>query len=320
MAQSLLKLLASRHPDADIDMLAPEWSLPIIERMPEIREGIVLSTRHGELGLGKRRELARRLRQTGYQQAIVLPRSLKSALVPWFAGIPQRTGYLGEMRYGLINDVRPFDKAVLRQTVKRFVALGLEPGEPLPAIPLPQLSASVENQQRAMDKFGLRPERPAVAMMPGAEYGSSKCWPLEYFAELAELLAASGFDVWVLGSEKDAAAGAAISRDGYAKDLCGQTELADVIDLLAACDQSVSNDSGLMHIAAAVGSRVSGIYGSTSPDFTPPLTDSRVLHYRQLDCSPCFRRECPLGHLRCLREISPRTVLEGLLERKNLIS
>ncbi len=315
MAQSLLKLLASRHPETAIDMLAPAWSLPVIERMPEIRQGIVLSTVHGELGLGKRRDVARQLQQTGYQQAIVLPRSLKAALVPWFAGIPQRTGYRGEMRFGLINDLRPFDENVLNQTVKRFIALGLDPGESLPDIPPPKLSASVADQRRAMDKFGLRPERPAVAMMPGAEYGPAKCWPIEYFTELAGLLAASGFDVWVLGSEKDAVAGAAISHDGHARNLCGQTELADVIDLLAACEQSVSNDSGLMHIAAAVGSRVSGIYGSTSPDFTPPLTENRVLHYRQLDCSPCFKRECSLGHLRCLREISPRMVLEGMLKQ-----
>lgn len=316
MVQSLLKLLASRHPDTAIDMLAPAWSLPIIERMREIRQGIVLSTLHGELGLGKRRDLARQLQQTGYQQAIVLPRSLKAALVPWFTGIPRRTGYRGEMRYGLINDVRPLDKKVLDQTVKRFVALGLDRGESLPDIPLPQLSASVEDQRRAMDKFGLRSQRPAVAMMPGAEYGTAKCWPVEYFTELAGLLATSGYDVWVLGSEKDAAAGAAINRDGHARNLCGQTELTDVIDLLAACEQSVSNDSGLMHVAAAVGCRVSGIYGSTSPDCTPPLTENRVLHYRQLDCSPCFKRECPLGHLRCLREISPRMVLQGMLACK----
>jgi len=316
MAQSLAKLLVARQPATAIDMLAPAWSLPIVERMPEIRQGIVLSTRHGELGWGKRRDLAGRLRQAGYQQAIVLPRSLKAALIPWLAGIPRRTGFRGEMRYGLINDMRTLDKNLLNQTVKRFVALGLEAGESLPDIPHPLLSASATDRQRAMDKFGLRSARPVVAMMPGAEYGTAKCWPVEYFAELAASLAASGFDVWVLGSDKDAAAGAAISRDGYARNLCGQTELADVVDLLAASGQAVSNDSGLMHIAAAVGSRVSGIYGSTSPDFTPPLTQHRVLHYRQLDCSPCFKRECPLGHLRCLRDISPHTVLAGIVDQK----
>ncbi len=316
MAQSLLRLLATRHPGSAIDMLAPAWSLPIISRMPEVREGIVLSTRHGELGLSKRRNLGLQLRRGGYGQAIVLPRSLKAALVPWFAGIPQRTGYRGEMRFGLINDVRPFDKSVLNQTVKRFVALGLEMGDSLPDIPLPKLSVSGKDVERVRAKFGLTAGKPSIALMPGAEYGPAKCWPVGYFAELAGRLTADGFDVWVLGSDKDAAAGATIAADGAARNLCGQTELADVVDLLAACDQAVSNDSGLMHIAAAVGCRVIGIYGSTSPDFTPPLTDRRVIHYLQLDCSPCFKRDCPLQHLRCLREIKPSTVFESLMSSK----
>jgi heptosyltransferase-2 len=313
MAQSLLKLLKTRHPDTDIDMLAPAWSLPVISRMSEVREGIVLSTRHGEFGLGKRRQLGARLRQTGYGQAIILPRSLKAALVPWLAGIPRRTGYLGEVRFGLINDIRPFDKHVLDQTVKRFVALGLNAGEALPDIPLPTLAVSAQDRQRVLAKFGLKSDRPAIAMMPGAEYGPAKCWPVEYFAELAGKLTAKGFTVLVLGSDKDATAGATIAADGGARNLCGQTELADVVDLLAACEQSVSNDSGLMHIAAAVGCKVSALYGSTSPDFTPPLTEQRVVHYLQLECSPCFKRECPLQHLNCLREITPNLVLKGLL-------
>lgn len=316
MAQSLLQVLATRNPQSDIDMLAPAWSLPIISRMAEIRDGIVLPTRHGELGFGKRRELARRLRPIGYEQAIILPRSLKAALVPWLTDIPRRTGFRGEMRFGLLNDVRPFDEKILNQTVKRFVALGLDAGETLPKIPLPKLTVSTEGQKRAMAKLGLKPERPVVAIMPGAEYGPAKCWPVEYFAEVAGLLDARGFDVWVLGSEKDAPAGVAISRNGHARNLCGKTELADVVDLLAACDHSISNDSGLMHIAAAVGSRVSAIYGSTTPDFTPPLTDNRVLHYLQLPCSPCFKRDCPLGHLRCLREITPQRVAEAVYEHK----
>jgi len=316
MVQSLLQVLAARNPESVIDMLAPAWSLPIISRMPEIRDGIVLATRHGELGLSKRRELASRLRPMGYEQAIILPRSLKAALVPWLAGVPRRTGFRGEMRFGLINDVRPFDPKILNQTVKRFVALGLDAGETMSEFPLPKLTVSTEGQKRAMDRLGLKPERPVVAMMPGAEYGPAKCWPVEYFAEVAVLLDAHGFDVWVLGSDKDAAKGAVISRDGHAQNLCGKTELVDVVDLLAACDHSISNDSGLMHIAAAVGSRVSAIYGSTSPDFTPPLTDNRVLHYLQLDCSPCFKRECPLQHLRCLREITPHCVAEAVIEYK----
>jgi heptosyltransferase-2 len=145
-------------------------------------------------------------------------------------------------------------------------------------------------------------------MIPGAEYGPAKCWPLAYFAELAAKLDASGFTVWVMGSDKDRVSGQVIAHDGHAINLCGQTALVDVIDLLALCRQVVSNDSGLMHVAAAVGVHVHGIYGSSSPLFTPPLTDKRDIHTLNLDCSPCFERHCPLGHLRCLKEIMPADI------------
>ena len=304
MAQSLFSLLASREPERDIDVLAPAWSLPIVARMPEIRAGIASDTAHGEVALRKRWRIARKLATENYDNAIVLPRSFKSGLIPWFANIPRRTGYRGESRYGLINDTRPFDRVVLDQTVKRFVALGLEVGETMPELPNPSLRVSDENQNRLLASLSLDTDRAIVAMMPGAEYGPAKCWPLEYFAELACLLNRSGFAVWVMGSDKDAPAGNEIAANGDAVNLCGRTSLEDVIDLLALTERAVSNDSGLMHIAAAAGTHVHGIYGSSSPAFTPPLTAREDIHYLNLDCSPCFERECPLGHLRCLRDIS----------------
>ena len=304
MAQALFILLNDRKPGTAIDVLAPEWSLPIVARMPEIRRGIAADTGHGELGLGKRRRIGYALRDEGYEQAIVLPRSLKSALIPWFARIPTRTGFRGESRYGLINDMRPFDRSVLDQTVKRYVELGLEPGEVLPAVPYPALTMDPEHQQAVMRSLGILTERPVIALMPGAEYGPAKCWPLDYFAELSALLDNEGFDVWVLGSDKDAPAGERIASASAARNLCGRTSLEDVIDLLGYAEQAVSNDSGLMHVAAAVGTHVHGIYGSSSPAFTPPLTKARDIHWLDLDCSPCFERTCPLGHLRCLKELS----------------
>jgi heptosyltransferase-2 len=311
MAQSLFRLLKSRQPDRAIDVLAPAWSLPIVERMPEVRQGIALDTAHGEVGLGTRLDAARGLGR--YDRAIVLPRSLKAALVPFFAGIPVRTGYRGEMRYWLVNDMRPFDRRVLDQTVKRFVALGLDFGEPLPkALPDPVLTVSADRQAVLAAELGLDTSRPVVTLMPGAEYGPAKCWPLEYFSELAAGLDASGYAVWVLGSARDEPAGAAIAAGSAAINLCGRTALADAIDLLAIGEQAVSNDSGLMHIAAAVGTHVHGIYGSSSPAFTPPLTSSKTIYNLDLECSPCFERECPLTHLRCLRDIAPTTVLEGI--------
>lgn len=313
MAQSLFKLLASRYPNLSLDVLAPAWSLPIVARMPEIRQGVASETAHGEVALGKRWRIARRLRANQYERAIVLPRSFKAALIPWLAKIPVRTGFRGESRYLLINDTRGFDRDVFDQTVKRFVALGMQADEPLTEIPNPSLRVSAKNQQHLLRSLSLDTARPIVAMMPGAEYGPSKCWPLTYFAELAAQLDESGFGVWVLGSAKDAPAGDEIAATSNAINLCGKTSLEDVIDLLALCQTAVSNDSGLMHIAAAVGVQVQAIYGSSSPGFTPPLTKRRDIHYLDLECSPCFERVCPLGHLRCLKEIAPRDVLAKIV-------
>jgi heptosyltransferase-2 len=319
MAQSLFILLRERDPERQIDVLAPGWSLPIVARMPQVRRGIAAETGHGELGLGKRRRIAYRLKEEGYGRAIILPRSLKSALIPWLARIPRRTGFRGESRWGLINDIRPFDRDLLDQTVKRFVALGLEPCENLPARPNPVLSIDEDNQRRVMHELGVAGERPVIAMMPGAEYGPAKCWPIEHFRQLAKVLREDGYDVWVLGSDKDAEAGEAITAGG-AVNLCGRTSLEDVIDLLGHAEQAVSNDSGLMHIAAAVGSWVHGIYGSSSPSFTPPLTEHSTIHSLGLDCSPCFERECPLGHLRCLRDLSVESVHDAVLQARKSAS
>ena len=310
MAQALFKVLRQHEPDRPIDVLAPAWSLPIVARMPEIRRGIASQTAHGEIGLGTRRAIARDL-AGHYDRAIILPRSFKAALVPWFAKIPLRTGFRGESRYFLINDVRPFDKSILDQTVKRFVALGVD-GELPSELPDPTLEISTANQARVISELGVATDRPVVAMMPGAEYGPAKCWPLEYFTELAARLEGAGYTVWVLGSDKDNAAGEAIAAGSAAVNLCGRTSLEDVIDVLAACERAVSNDSGLMHIAAAVGIHVHGIYGSSSAKFTPPLTKSRDIHEISLDCRPCFARECPLGHLKCLRDLKPDAIFEKI--------
>jgi heptosyltransferase-2 len=316
MAQSLLRLLKDREPDTALDVLAPAWSLPIVARMPEVRRGIASETAHGEVGFAKRRRIAAGLRGD-YDSAIIMPRSFKAALIPWLARVPRRTGYRGESRFFLINDVRPFDPVVLDQTVKRFVALGLDAGEALPGdLPLPSLQVQGANRERVLRTLGLAVDRPVVAMMPGAEYGPAKCWPLDYFGELARRLDDAGYAVWILGSDKDRPAGDTIAAAGKALNLCGRTSLEDVIDLLSVCERAVSNDSGLMHIAAAVGTHVHGIFGSSSPKFTPPLTKSRDIHEIELDCRPCFERECPLGHMKCLRDLNPEAIFDKIVDKK----
>jgi heptosyltransferase-2 len=315
MTQSLLMLLRSAHPQAVIDVVGPPWALPIVARMPEARRGVVLAVAHGEVALGARRRLGLELRREGYDQAIVLPRSFKSALVPYFARIPRRTGYATEMRRLVLNDLRPLDRARLDQTVKRLIALGLPPAAPLPAAPPPRLRIDAANRAALASRLGLG-RAPAVALLPGAAYGPAKQWPLESFAELARRLAARGEEIWVFGSAAERELGVRVSAaaGGAVRNLCGETGLGDVVDLLSLARAAVTNDSGLMHVAAAAGTRVVAIYGSSSPEFTPPLTTQRAIHCLRLDCSPCFERECPLGHLRCLRDITVDEVLASLDE------
>jgi heptosyltransferase-2 len=318
MAQSLFRTLATRGPSIEVDVVAPGWSLPLLRRMPEVTAGIEMPAGHGELRAWRRFRIGRALRHRGYDQALVLPRSYKSALVPCFAAVPRRTGYRGEWRYGLLNDIRPLDKSILIQTVQRFVALGLEADADLPPpVPRPRLTVDKANQARLLERLALDLSRPVVALAPGAEFGASKRWPPEHFAATARALVESGYRVWVLGSAKEREMGVALREQAGAAavNLCGETALVDAVDLLALTEHTIANDSGLMHVAAAVGSHVIAIYGSTPPDLAPPLTTRCEVHYLGLDCSPCLQRECPLGHLRCLREITPERVLAGLRPR-----
>ncbi len=320
MAQPLFMRLHQLHPDVQLDVLAPAWTLPLLARMVEVHEAIANPFGHGEFKLAARYQLGKALRQRHYDQAIVLPNSLKSALVPFFAGIPRRTGYLGEMRWGLLNDARKLDKDKLPRMVERFVALAERPGSLLPD-PIPQPELAIDEQQRlaTLAKLGLNPEPRIAALCVGAEYGPAKRWPAAHFAELGKLLRHEGYQVWLIGSAKDAEAGAEAARlsMGACLDLCGKTSLNEAADLLASASVIVSNDSGLMHVAAALGKPLVALYGSSSPGFTPPLSHKAHILSLNLECSPCFKRECPLGHLDCLMKLTPQSVLEQISTATN---
>jgi heptosyltransferase-2 len=315
MAQSLFRLLRAQEPGMAIDVVGPSWSVPLVARMPEVRRGIPLAVSHGDFALGARRALGHSLRTAGYNRAIVLPRSFKSALVPWFAGIPVRTGYAAELRGLLLSDVRRLDRNVLDQTVKRFLALGVPRGASVPAPLPPVLRVDGVNRRALLARLGLG-DRPAIALMPGAAYGPAKQWPISNFKTLARLLTDQGFEVWVLGSAVEQPVGEQVRTGAgpHVFNLCGRTTLEDTVDLLSVTRGAVTNDSGLMHVAAAAGAHVVAIYGSSSPAFTPPLTPRQTILYLGLGCSPCFKRECPLGHLNCLRKISAETVATAMAD------
>jgi heptosyltransferase-2 len=308
MAQSLFITLKQQYPDCQIDVLAPEWSLPILNRMAEVDAGISADVGHGEFSFFKRRKLGVSLREKKYTHAIVIPRSWKSALIPYFANIPVRTGYKGELRYGLLNDIRVLDKQVLKMTVQRYVAHAYKDNPSIaPGTPNPRLQVDISNKEQILKQYGLNLVRSVMCFMPGAEYGPAKQWPIEYYEKLAVSLVDSGWQVWVLGSEKDSVVGNKIAAgiSDHVFNLCGKTRLADTVDLLACAKSVVTNDSGLMHVAAAVGVEVNVIYGSSTPEYTPPLAqeNKRNIFYLGLECSPCFERVCKYGHYNCLKKI-----------------
>jgi len=315
LAQPLFKLLHARHAGLMLDVLAPQWTFPLLERMPEVRRAIASPFSHGDLKLAERRRLGRSLAPERYHQAIVLPNTFKSALTPFFAGIPARTGYIGELRHWVLNDVRRLDKERLPQIVQRYAVLGLPRGEEL-KLPLPALALRVDEAARraVLDRLGLERGRPVVSLCPGAEFGPAKRWPTRYFAELAQGAAAHGCAVWLIGSQGDRQAGAEIEQaaGGVCRNLCGDTTLTEAIDLLASSSLVVSNDSGLMHVAAALGRPLIALYGSSSPAYTPPHSSNAQVLKLDLPCSPCFQRVCPLGHFNCMMQLTPDRVLAAI--------
>jgi heptosyltransferase-2 len=301
MVQPLLTRLRDKLPQARIDVIAPAWVAPVFRRMPEVAGVIETPFEHGRLRLRERWRLGRTLKALAYDQALVLPNAWKAALLPFFADIPIRSGYVGESRYGLLNLL--YRKQPGREPMAlHYARLSEPPGAPVAQpLPEPRLAADDAAVQATRKRFGLA-ERYAV-LCPGAEYGPAKRWP--YFAELAARL---GGPVVVLGSAKERALCAAVGG----RNLAGETSLDEALDVLAGAALVVSNDSGLMHVAAALGRPQVALFGSSSPRHTPPLSSQARVLWLGIECSPCYARECPLGHFRCMRELSVDQVINLL--------
>ena len=332
MSQTLFKLLKKQYgDDLELDVCANTWAGGILSRMPEVNNVIANPFAHKELSLLKRIKLGKSIRQKQYDQVFVLPNSFKSAIIPFFAKIKKRTGFIGESRFCVLNDIYKLDKQKLPLMIDRFCALANGGEKPL-NIEYPRLTTDKNNQQLLITKFNLDPERSIIAFCPAAEYGPAKRWFPEHFAKLADMLIKDNYQVIILGSDKDVAIGEEIidkttiiasaseaiqqsvipAKAGIHKNkiinVCGKTNLTDAIDLLGLSHTVVTNDSGLMHIACAVNSNVVALYGASSPKFTPPLSDKAAIIQIKLFCSPCMQRTCRFGHYNCLKFITPAMV------------
>lgn len=315
LAQPLFSRLRDKYPGVTLDAVAPAWTVPVLQRMPEIACVFPSGTLRGRLGLHRRLRQGRTLAAGGYDAAFVLPNSFKSALLPLFARIPLRIGYTGEARFGLINRRHRLDKAHPAPMAEHYAQLAEAPGSPVhKPLAWGGLRMDETNREAARERLGLRTDQPVIALCPGAEYGPAKRWPGVYFSALARALGELDYTVWLFGSDKDRVVGAAVAENAGARcvDLTGRTDLAAAIDLLSYARAVVSNDSGLMHVAAALGKPLVALYGSSSPHHTPPLSRSAELLWLGLPCSPCFQRVCPLGHFNCMKELLPAQVLDRL--------
>ena len=310
---SVIKLLNTRFPDRPVDILSTTLCAPLTDYMPGLRRAIIVDLPRGRIALKDQRALARRLRHENYGSALIMPRTWKSALAPFFAGIPERTGFIGEMRFALLNDLR-YGEQRLPRMVDRCAALALPPAAELPREwPMPELKVTRTEIESWRRQRGLAFDtRPVIALAPGA-VGPSKRWPASAYATLTRRLIAEEFAVWIVGGPDEKSLAAEIIGDTTARDLTGH-DLRNAILALAAAAVAVSNDSGLLHVAAAVGTPAIGIFGPTSPWHWAPLNPlaATIETKSKVECRPCHKPVCRLVHHRCMRDIPPDEVLAAV--------
>ena len=324
MTQPLLANLKAQYPHSNIDVLASDWVAPIYRACTEVHQVIEAKFEHRKLQWNLRKQLAKKLQSKNYQACFVLPNSFKSALIPWLANIPFRIGYRGELRFGLINVALDNPSKVNRPPmVEHYLALSpllKEEGELSTGTLTPKLNVLPAAQlsiEKKVANANIQPNSIFV-FCPGAEYGPTKRWPTEYFAKLAQDLIQenSSNQIILLGGKGDhnlanqisSSAGNQVNIHNW----CGNTSLDEAIALIGMAKAVVSNDSGLMHIAAALKTPQIAIFGSSDPAHTPPLSEKAKVIWLNLPCSPCHKKECPLGHLKCLKDILPQQVLATL--------
>ncbi len=319
MAQTLYKRIKKELPSSQIDVMSPHWSLALLERMPEVCKKIVSPFSHGETKLFERYRLGQGLKKENYDRAIILTNSLKSSLIPYFARIGIRTGWLGEFRYGLINDIRSSKKLKKSLMVEKFAALSLyEENYSIENLTFPELEINFANQRNFLEEFSIDYSKNTMAICPGAEFGPSKRWPAEYYAEIAKFYVNKGWNVLCIGSKNDEDIGMGIGSLNNLRNnesfinLTGKTSLQDAIDILAFTEKVVTNDSGLMHISAAVKTPLVALYGPSSPEYTPPLISKKKILRKTQGYEKVRYGSNEKGYHQSLLDIKPEEVLDAL--------
>ena len=319
MAQSLYKIIKDSNPQSKIDVLSPEWSLGILNRMDELDDVICSPFDHGDLRIKDRIRFGYGLRDRSYDQAIVLTNSLKSSFIPFTANIPKRTGWLGEMRYGFINDIRKVNKNKHKLMVEKFSCLSINPlVDNNYEIPWPSLRVDLINLSKLLKKYSFEQSHESIAICPGAEFGPSKRWPANYYAEVIRHYLSKNWQVFILGSKNDLPVAKAIEdqvppeNKALLFNFTGQTSIEDAVDILSTCDLVLTNDSGLMHVAAAVNVKLLALYGPTSPKFTPPLSKKAKVIQKIEGYEKTREGELEEGYHYGLSMIKPEEVLDSL--------
>lgn len=325
MAQSLLKKIKIEYPSSLIYVFVPDWCKALLKRMPEVTDVVVNPFKHKQLRIIDRIRVGKDLRKYNFDWCIVLPNSIKSALVPWFAKIPVRRGWKGEQRYLFLNQMFKH-KELLPLMVQRYDALVYSPNDieiknpsDVGEIPEPKLLTFADNVDQILAKFGIGEKTSVMGICPGAEYGVAKRWLPEYYAQVASIWIKQKGPVYIFGGPKDTPIAEEILNfiPQELRDHCylltGKTELTEAIDLLSNCSIVVTNDSGLMHVSAAVGTPLVAIYGSSSTGYTPPLTSkAKTVFITDLPCRPCFKRTCPHSTMECLVNLKPSQIIKEI--------
>lgn len=322
MSQGLYRTLKQQYPDARIDVIAPEWCRQILDKMPEVNQSLIMPIGHGEFALKKRYHIGKQLRESSYDYAYILPNSFKSALIPFFAKIPNRIGWKGEMRYGLLTDCRKLDKNAFPRMIERYKALAYDSKKvtsakdfPEPFL-YPKLSVTAEEIRLVFSTFNLDESKSYIGICPGAEFGPAKCWPDYHYAELSKLLIAEGKTIIIFGSAKDKLIAEQIENSVQNKlsciNLAGNTTLTQVVGLMAGCETIITNDTGLMHIAASIDKPLIALYGPTSPDFTPPLSDKAIVLRLITGFQKIKRGDSEQGYHQSLIDIKPNKVFDTI--------